>query len=95
MEITAWHDQEVNLVPQYPKIKNLFSKISNHFHQIVVHPRPYRIVRFALTVLLIYGGMITLCDSLEPGHHRGGCALSLPIPAGPGISRKSIKGDIQ
>ncbi len=41
---------------------NGFSGIKNSFHQFLTNPWPYRIVRFALAALFIYGGVIKLFD---------------------------------
>lgn len=37
-----------------------FKKIRNIFHQALVHPWPYWIVRMALAALFIYAGVIRL-----------------------------------
>ena len=57
MEITAWRNQEAALVNPYSKESIHFKKIRNIFHQGLVHPWPYRIVRIALAALFIYGGV--------------------------------------
>ncbi len=62
MEITAWRNQEATLVDQYSINSTYFKKIRNVFHQGLVHPWPYRIVRIALAALFIYGGVIKLSD---------------------------------
>ena len=62
MEITAWRNQEATLVDQYSINSTYFKKIRNIFHQGLVHPWPYRIVRMALAALFIYGGVIKLLD---------------------------------
>ena len=62
MEITAWRNQEATLVDQYSINSTYFKKIRNTFHQGLVHPWPYRIVRMALAALFIYGGVIKLLD---------------------------------
>jgi hypothetical protein len=88
----AWRNQEATLVDRYSTNSTYFKKLGNIFYQGLVHPRPYRIVRIALAALFIYGGVIKLVNSKGHGWHRGVCALSLLIPAGPGISPKSIEG---
>jgi uncharacterized membrane protein YphA (DoxX/SURF4 family) len=50
------------LVESYSINSNCFKKIRNIFHQGLVHPWPYRIVRIALAALFIYGGVIKLFD---------------------------------
>jgi hypothetical protein len=74
---------------------NNFKEIRTVFHQGLVHPWPYRIVRIALAALFIYAGVIKLYDASKPDPHWDGCVLSQPIPAGPGISLKSIEGGFQ
>ena len=78
------------MVDQYSINSIYFKKIRNIFHQGLVHPWPYRIVRMALAALFIYGGVTKLFDLSGPGPHRDGGDVSEPFPAGPGISRKSI-----
>lgn len=62
MEITAWRNQEATLVDPYSINSTYFKKIRNTFHQGLVHPWPYRIVRMALAALFIYAGVIKLFD---------------------------------
>ena len=50
------------MVDPYSINSNYFKKIRNIFHQGLVHPRPYRIVRIALAALFIYGGVTKLFD---------------------------------
>jgi uncharacterized membrane protein YphA (DoxX/SURF4 family) len=50
------------LVDQYSRNSTYFKKIRNLFHQRLVHPCPYRIVRIALAALFIYGGVTKLFD---------------------------------
>jgi uncharacterized membrane protein YphA (DoxX/SURF4 family) len=63
VEITAWRNQEATLVDQYSINSTYFKKLRNVFHQGLVHPWPYRIVRMALAALFIYAGVIKLLDS--------------------------------
>jgi hypothetical protein len=37
-----------------------FQRIRSFFHQVLIHPWPYRIVRIALACLFIYGGVVKL-----------------------------------
>ncbi len=48
------------MVEQHSINSSYFKKIRNIFHQGVVHPWPYRIVRVALAALFIYGGVTKL-----------------------------------
>jgi len=50
------------LVDQYSINSNYFKKIRNIFHQGLVHPWPYRIVRMALAALFIYAGVTKFFD---------------------------------
>lgn len=50
------------MVDPYSINSNYFTKIRNIFHQGLVHSWPYRIVRTALAILFIYGGVIKLFD---------------------------------
>ena len=50
------------MVEPYSINSNYFKKIRSIFHQGLVHPWPYRIVRMALAALFIYGGVIKLFD---------------------------------
>jgi hypothetical protein len=50
------------LVHPYSTISIFLDRIKNTFHQRLVHPRPYRIVRMALAALFIYAGGIKLLD---------------------------------
>ena len=50
------------MVNQYSKKSIHFKKVRDIFHQGLVHPWPYRIVRMALAALFIYGGVIKLFD---------------------------------
>ena len=45
------------MVDQYSINSTYFKKIRNIFHQGLVHPWPYRIVRMALAALFIYSGV--------------------------------------
>jgi uncharacterized membrane protein YphA (DoxX/SURF4 family) len=62
VEIMAWRNQEAKLVDQYSIKSVYFNKIKNIFHQGLVYPWPYRIVRIALAALFIYGGVTKLFD---------------------------------
>lgn len=78
------------MVDQYSINSTYLKKIRNIFHQGLVYPWPYRIVRIALAALFIYGGVAKkLFDLSGPGPHRGGGDVSEPFPTGLGISRKS------
>ena len=48
------------MVDQYSINSVYFQKIRNIFHQGLVHPWPYRIVRIALAALFLYGGVTKL-----------------------------------
>ncbi|MCX5821637.1 MAG: DoxX family protein [Deltaproteobacteria bacterium] len=50
------------MVNPYSINSNYFKKIRKIFHQGLVHPWPYRIVRIALAALFIYGGVTKLFD---------------------------------
>jgi uncharacterized membrane protein YphA (DoxX/SURF4 family) len=50
------------LVDQYSINSTYLKKIRNIFHQGLVYPWPYRIVRMALAALFIYGGVTKLFD---------------------------------
>lgn len=50
------------MVDRYSINSTCFKKIGNVFHQGLVHPWPYRIVRVALAALFIYGGVTKLFD---------------------------------
>jgi uncharacterized membrane protein YphA (DoxX/SURF4 family) len=50
------------LVNPYSINSTYFKKIGSVFHQGLVHPWPYRIVRMALAALFIYAGVIKLLD---------------------------------
>ena len=50
------------MVDPYSINSAYFKKIRNIFHQGLVHPRLYRIVRMALAALFIYGGVTKLID---------------------------------
>lgn len=39
-----------------------FQSMRNFFHQLLINPWPYRVVRFVLVTLFIYGGIVKLFD---------------------------------
>jgi uncharacterized membrane protein YphA (DoxX/SURF4 family) len=50
------------LVDPYSIHSTYFKKIRTVFHQGLVHPWPYRIIRIGLAALFIYGGVTKLLD---------------------------------
>ena len=70
------------MVPQHPKIKNVFRQIISNFHGVLVNPHSCRMVRFTLTFIRVYG-VIGLFNAMGL-HQQGYCVLSQSIPAYPG-----------
>ena len=77
------------MVPQHPKNRKLFARISNDFRQAVVHPRPCRMARFVLAVLLsevIQAEKLLKKNGWEirvmgpPPEIRQGCDLVIEFP---------------
>jgi uncharacterized membrane protein YphA (DoxX/SURF4 family) len=50
----------MELVDQHSNNSIYFQRIRNFFHQVLIHPWPYRIIRIVLACLFIYGGAVKL-----------------------------------